>query len=579
MSLIGSIHTTFSGIRTTEAKMATVTSNVTNADAAGYTKKTYQSSYTTANGIMTPSGGTVVGSLDAQLYKSTINDVTDKGYYSTLASYLDAYSTSLGTTSGASGLSTALNDLETQISALATSPEDSSQKINVVDAAETLARTLNDLSSGIQGQRLQADQEIANSVTAINNALTTIDTLNQKILSLQAQGASTADLEDQRMVALEGLAEQIDVAYFFDSSNQLKIYTSSGQPLLTSQPQLLSYEPATSVTSQTEYPGGFGAITVGGQDITGKLQGGTLGALVELRDETLVAEQDKLDELADALSSTMNAILNEGTSYPPRSSITGDVRDFTAGDTFSATGTLRIAVTDQSGMVQSVTDLDLSAYTTVGDLVTALDGLAGVQASIDTGTGKLVLSAENSGEGLSFNQMDSSVGAGGDSFGVYFGVNNLFTGEGAEYIQVSKYLSDNPQYLATAQLSSAATLASGDRGISGGDGTTAEALSAAMTGKVSFGAAGNFAAQTVTFNSYTGNIVSSAATSASTAATEADTAELVYTQTKALLENQTGVNLDEETAKLMELENHYQTSALLLSTIQDMFDALIAALR
>lgn len=578
MSLIGSLYTTFSGIRTTEAQMATVTSNVTNADAAGYTKKTYQSSYTTANGVMVPSGGIVVGSLDAQLYKTTIDDVSDKGYYSTLASYLDAYSTSLGTTSGTSGLNTALNDLETQISALASSPEDSSQKINVVDAAETLARTMNDLSSGIQDQRLQADQEIANSVTAINNALTTIDTLNQKILSLQAQGASTADLEDQRMVALEGLAEQIDVSYFFDSSNQLKIYTSSGQPLLTSQVQLLSYEPATSVTSQTEYPGGFGAITLGGQDITEKLQGGTLGALVELRDEVLVAEQDKLDELANALSSTMNAILNEGTSYPSRSSITGDVRNFTVGDTFSATGTLRIAVTDQSGTVQSVTDLDLSAYATVGDLVTALDALAGVQASVNA-DGQLVLNAENSGEGLSFNQMDSAVGVSGDSFGVYFGVNNLFTGEGAEYIQVSKYLSDNPQYLATAQLSSAATLASGDRGVSGGDGTTAEALSAAMTGKVSFGAAGNFVAQTVTFTSYTNNIISNAATSASTAATEADTADLLYTQTKTLLENKTGVNLDEETARLTELESHYQTSALLLSTIQDMFDALIAALR
>lgn len=381
------------------------------------------------------------------------------------------------------------------------------------------------------------------------------------------------------MVALEGLAEQVDISYFFDSSNQLKIYTSSGQPLLTSQPQLLSYEPATSVTSQTEYPGGFGAITLGGNDITGNLKGGTLGALVELRDETLVSEQDKLDELANALSSTMNEILNEGTSYPPRSSITGDVRNLTAGDAFSATGMIRIAVTDQSGIVQSVTDLDLSAYTNIGDLVTALDGLAGVQASIDTSTGQLVLNAENSGEGLSFNQMDSAVGVGGSSFGVYFGLNNLLTGEGAESIQVSKYLSDNPQYLATGQLSSAATLASGDRGISGGDGTTAEALSAAMTGKVSFGAAGNFVAQTVTFSSYTGNIVSSAATSASTAATEADTAELVYTQTKALLENKTGVNLDEETAKLTELESHYQTSALLLSTIQDMFDALIAALR
>lgn len=578
MSLISSLHTTFSGIRTTEAQIQTVSSNITNADKAGYTKKTYQSSYTTANGITTPAGGITIGSLDEQLYKEVINDVTEAGYSAIIAEYLETYSSNLGSTDGSNSLSADIDNLQTQLSALETSPENSSQKINVIDSANVIANTLNNLSQDIQAQRLQADQEISESVETINNALEVINNLNQKIIVLEAQGASTADLEDERMVALEELAQQIDISYFVTDNNQVKVYTSSGQPLLNSQVHSLSYESSTSVSSTSTYPADFDAITVNGVDITVNLQGGTLGALVELRDEILVGEQDKLDEFAATLSDIMNAQLNEGASYPARTSITGDVSALVLGDTFSATGTLRLAVTDQTGTVQSVNDIDLSAYTTIGGLVSALDALTGVSASLST-EGELVINADNSGAGISFNQMDSDVGADTGSFGSYFGLNNMFTGDGAQYLQVSDYLIDTPEYLATGTLSNSAVLSSGDIGIAGGDATIAEALLDAFTTTADFDAAGNFVSQSITFSSYSNKIMSTAANVADTAALEADTAALVYEETKNLMLNKTGVNIDEETIRLAELENHYEASALLIATLQDMFNTLINAVR
>jgi flagellar hook-associated protein 1 FlgK len=578
MSLIGSLHTTFSGIRTTEAQMSTVSSNVANADKAGYTKKTYQTTYTISSGITVPSGGVAIGTVDKYLSKAVIDDVTDVGYYNTIAIYLDSYSSALGTISTGDGISASLNDLATQISALATSPEDNSQKINVIDAAETIALTLNNLSQTIQGQRLQANQEIEDTVATINQTLRAIDDLNQQILVLQTQGASAADLEDERMVAIETLAELIDISYFTSGEGQIKIYTSAGQPLLDSEARTLSYTASTSVTGAAEYPANFDAITLNGVDITGNLQGGKLGALVELRDEILVQEQDKLDELANVLSSTLNDVVNTGSSYPPRSEMVGDTDGLSAGDAFSASGTLRLAVTDDTGTLISYNDINLGAYATIGDVVSAIDALSGIQASLSA-EGELVLNAENAGEYISMNQMDSSVGTSGKSFGSFFGLNNLFMGEGAEYIAVSDYLKDNPEYLATGVLSSSATLAAGDRSISSGDGTTAENLQTAINGKFSFSMAGNFAAQTVTLISYSNNIVSHAATRASSAESEASIAQTLYDQTKSMLQNETGVNIDEETARMTELESHYEAAALLISTIQDMFDALVAAVR
>lgn len=577
MSLINSLHTAFSGIRTTESQMSTVSSNVTNADKAGYTKKTYQTDYITASGVTVPSGGVAVGSLDKYLVQAVIDDVSDVGYYDTLSAYLDQYADALGTVGSDQGINVALDNLVNDIAALETSPDDSSLKANVVNSAEMLANALNTLSGTIQDQRLQASQEIETTVGTVNDALNKIDSLNKQISVLQAQGASTADLEDERMVALESLASEMDVSYFFSSDNQLKVYTTFGQPLVDSQAHTLSYSSASSVTSQTEYPSGFGAITLNGVDITTQVSGGTLGALIDLRDDVLVSEQEKLDEFAQTLSQSINGVLNDGASYPPRTEIVGDTKNVSGSDALSATGTVRLAVTDKSGTVISYSDIDLSAYTTMADLVSALDGVSGVSASLNS-SGQLVLQSENSGEYISLNQMDSAIGSSGAGFGTFFGLNNLFTGTGAENLRVSDYVSANPDYLATGVLSQSTTLAVGDRALSAADATTIAALSDMMSGTVSFDAAGNFASQNATLSSYVSKIISSAATLASNAASESSTAQTLYTQTSTLLKNTTGVNLDEETARMMELQNHYEAAAMLISKLQEMFDSLLAAI-
>lgn len=576
MSLTSALHTTYSGLSKTEAQISVVSSNVTNADKAGYTTKTYQSDYTTANGVTVPTSGTIVGSLDYDLYKAVIENMTDNSYYSTVAEYIEQYTNTLGTTDGDNTLSSYIDAFETTMSALETSPEDGSAKIAVVDAAETIARELQNLSGTVQDLRLQADQEIEQSVNDINALLENLDQINEKITNLTANAASTADVEDERMVILEELSGYLDISYYINNNNQMKVYTSSGQSLLDSQVHTLSYSSTNSVTGASIYPTDFSAIMVGTNDITASLQNGKLGALVELRDETLVAEQDKLDELARTLSETINTVLNEGASYPARSEIASELEGLALGDTFSATGGLRVSVVDADGMVQEIVDLDLSAYSNIGDLVTALDGISGMSASLDA-DGVLTITANDASEGIAFNQMDSSVGADSESFGMYFGLSNMFTGEGAEYIQVSDYLSEAPDMLSSSMLSNDAALGVGDIGVIAGDGTIATQLIDALNSTASFDAAGNFSSQNSTISSYTNKLIAYVANSSESAAEESDTAELLYGTLKTTMENQTGVNIDEETMKMVELETHYQASAVMLSTLQDMFDVLISA--
>jgi flagellar hook-associated protein 1 FlgK len=562
------------GLSKTEAQISVVSSNVTNADKSGYTVKNYQSDYVTINGVTIPISGTIVGSLDMDMYDSVIESYTEVGYYSTIAEYLETYSDSLGSTDGDNTLSSYMDELEAAVSELETSPSDSSVKVSVVSAAETVANKLNSLSRTVQDLRLDADQEIEECVDTINQLLEALDTLNEKIKTLEVNGSATADAEDERMAALEELSEYLDITYYINDNNQVKIYTGSGQTLLDTNVHELSHSSVTTVTSVTTFSG---ITTSNGIDLTSSIKSGKLAALIELRDEILVDEQEKLDAFADTLTQTVNAAFNEGTSYPVRSELTSDVDGLDSADSFSATGYVRIAVVDEDGVVQSYTDLDLSAYSTIGTLVTALDGLSDISASLNA-EGELIITADNSGEGVSMNQLDSSVGADSESFSMYFGFSNIFTNSGAERITICEYLTDSPDSLASSVLDNDAALAIGDTGIVAGNGDVVTAVYEALTGDVSFSAAGGFSTMSTSLSTYSNKILSYVANASEDATTESETAEDLYDTLKATMENATGVNIDEETAKVVELESQYEASAVVLSTLQDLFDALIAAM-
>ena len=61
------------------------------------------------------------------------------------------------------------------------------------------------------------------------------------------------------------------------------------------------------------------------------------------------------------------------------------------------------------------------------------------------------------------------------------------------------------------------------------------------------------------------------------ASTDATNSAAVVTQTTASLSSATGVNLDEQLSKMLDLEHSYQASAELMTTVKSMLDALLAA--
>ncbi|MCP3472594.1 flagellar hook-associated protein FlgK [Bradyrhizobium sp. CCGUVB1N3] len=579
----------FSGLSATQVQISVTSSNISNADTTGYTEKTANQASSVTSGVGT--GVTVTGitsNVDKLLLKSLISATSDLGSADTTNTYLTSLEKLYGSTSSSSSSSTGTSlantiaSLESALSSLASTPNSASLQSNVVSALDDVASQLRETSSGIQKLRSNADQDISSSIDDVNTDLEQIAELNAEIKQTAATGQSTADLEDQRNTALQDVASKMNVSYYTASNGDLQIYTTSGQALVDSSAHTISYTTAANVSSSTVYSAGssssgFSAITVNGVDITSQITGGDIGALITLRDKTLPAAQSQLDQLAQQLASAMNGVSNSASSVPPPTTLTGTT-SVTSATALSATGTVRLAVTDQSGNLVSYSDLDLSSYSTVGDLVTAINGISGLSASIDS-NGHLTITSTDSSDGVAINEMTSSVGSASEGFSEYFGLNDLVTGTSASDIAVNSSILSGTDELQLATLDSSSSLTVGSQVLTSGSATVVNNFYDALTDSRTFSSAGGLAATTGSFADYAAAIVSDVASKSSQASTNYTAKETAQSTYASSLSSQSGVNLDEESARLSTLQNKYSAASALIQAINTMYSALLTAVQ
>lgn len=579
----------FSGLSSTSVQISVTSSNISNADTTGYTKKTANQASSVTNGVGT--GVTVTGitsTVDKLLLKSLVSADSDLGSADTTNAYLTSLEKLYGSTSSTDSASTgtslanSIASLELALSSLASTPSSASLQSNVVSALDDVTSQLRETSSGIQKLRSNADQDISSSIDEVNTDLQNIADLNAEIKQTAAAGQSTADLEDQRNTALQDVAAKMNISYYTASNGDLQVYTTTGQALVDSSAHKISYSAAANVSSSTSYTAGssssgFSAITVNGVDITSQITGGDIGALITLRDKTLPAAQSQLDQLATQLASAVNTVSNSASSVPAPTSLTGTT-SVTSGTALSATGTVRLAVTDQSGNLVSYGDLDLSSYSTVGDLVTAINGISGMSAAVDA-NGHLSITATGSDNGVAINEMTSSVGSSSEGFSDYFGLNDLVTGTSASDIAVNSSILSGTDELQLATLDFSSSLTAGSSVLTSGSATVVNAFYSALTASRAFSSTGGLAATTGSFADYASTIVADVASKASQASTSYTAKETAQSTYASSLSSQSGVNLDEESANLSTLQNQYSAASALISAINTMFSALMTAVQ
>lgn len=144
-------------------------------------------------------------------------------------------------------------------------------------------------------------------------------------------------------------------------------------------------------------------------------------------------------------------------------------------------------------------------------------------------------------------------------------------------VSINSTIEANSDLLARAQLD--LTAAVGATGVSVGDGNIANALAGVFSSDISFTGSGGISTTTTSLVRYAGQIIDLQAAVTSSVRSDLQFNESFFESLSFRQTSQSGVNIDEELANLVELENAFAASSRVLTTVAEMLDLLINSVR
>src|SRR5215475_11178002 len=418
MGLSSALATAMSGLRANQAALSIISSNVANAQTPGYVTQS-PNQIEVANGDF---GATVLTTgvsrhLDMFVQNQLRTETSGGAYADQIANILGQLQSVYGTPGGDGTLETALGNFTTALQSLSTNPGNQSAQSVALSAAQTLTAQLNTATRGVQSLRTSVDQDIGNSVTAANAAMSQIAQLNSELQGLSPTDPQAANLMNQRDDAINQLSKLMDIRVATDSSNQANIFTNSGMQLVGgSLSSTLIYNSQGALNANSLYNAnparsGVGSLSISfpnGASIdavaNNVFTSGQIAADIKLRDQTLVQAQTQLDQLAATLSSSLSDVTTAGTAITgPPAGFSVNTSNVLAGNTINLTYTDSATNTQRQISIVNVTDpaaLPLQNGANPNPLLVGINfalGTASAVSQLNTALGSLGLQFSNTG--------------------------------------------------------------------------------------------------------------------------------------------------------------------------------------
>ncbi|RSL14874.1 flagellar hook-associated protein 1 FlgK [Edaphobacter aggregans] len=320
-------------------------SNVSNQNTVGYTREvaTWQSSdLVTINGntYSTEGGVTAVSQRDRVLEQRVQTQTQTQAQSGALEAALEQVQNIFGLTSTSTSavttdIGSAMNSFSSSLSTLESDPSDASIRQSVITAAQTLVGAFNSASDQLAQVSSNLDQQAGSIVDQVNTLTATIASLNQQITSMSPNQDAGA-LEDQRQVAIAQLSQYVGLNQISTENNDITLTTSNGAVVVAGDQ---SYGMTTAQVS------GVTHIFVGtnAEDVTSSLSGGSLGGVLQARDQELPGFVSTLDSLAYAIGTQVNQQNEQGIDGNGNS---GQAIFTLPGSSGRAAGLIAVATTD-----------------------------------------------------------------------------------------------------------------------------------------------------------------------------------------------------------------------------------------
>lgn len=323
------INLSLAGLDVTRARIDTLTRNISNAQTAGYIKKTDSQTVGPLGQVVQ---GPVLRNVNEFLLKSLRDTTGTQNQLQTTVTLLSNLEAAFGTPSANTSLSAKITNLQNAFQDLSINPEQGSLYNAVLDAANGVTRTLHQLTQTVTSTAADAQTQLRAAVTTVNQTLTSLNSVNDQIVAHSGNNDVT-DLQDQRDRLLSTLSGLMDITTFSKPNGAISVYSSDGKPLVDTGVASVGIG-ATGLTwsSPNSMPS---PITV---------HSGTIGGLLTLQTTTLPGVQAQLDDIARALTVEFNAI-NVPIFYQP------SVMPFNPASVVGYAGTIAVNPTVTSSVI------------------------------------------------------------------------------------------------------------------------------------------------------------------------------------------------------------------------------------
>jgi len=523
------------------------------------------------------------------------------------------------------GVGAALQRFTNAVQDVAAAPTSIPARQVLLAEASALAGELRNHDERLERLANEVNGRVTSVVADINGIAASLADLNERIVSARARtGQPPNDLLDERDRLLDQLSTRIAVSTVEQDDGALNVFVGTGQPLV------LGPQAAQLATQPDPYdPAGVRvgiATSAGFVDVTSSVSGGELGGLLDVSRQVLDPARRTLGQLAVGIAETVNARQRAGMD------LTGAAGSdlFAAGDAQvladrgnTGSATLDVARADLTQLVAadyllefggsgwSLRRADTGAVVALTGTGTAADPLRAdglefvVSGAANLGDGFLVRATHGAAAGMQALLADpaafaaalpvqAATAAGNRGSGTPAGLSVVdpanpalrntatitFTSAGTYSIDggpATAYAPGTPIEYNGWRLELSGTPAAGDAftvssNVAGlGDNRNALGLTDALSDRSLNGGTASLA-------DVFGRLVADVGVQSRQAQLSRDALELVQGDARAAIDSVSGVNLDEEAANLVRLQQAYQAAAQVVRVADTLFDTLIGAI-
>lgn len=488
---------------------------------------------------------------------------------------------------------------------LSTYPESDAARLAVVVRGQTLTNSIQQQYKSLRGIGDQINGDIEAVVKQVNDLSRQIASVNGEIVRSKGLGDNPNDLMDRRDLLVEKLSSLINVTVTQKDPDEFMVHTD-GQIIVQG-----------SLARQIETVGqldnnGYGKLMWSDTKLDAEFHGGTLGALVELRDKDIRTEIQSLNTMALNFADLVNDVHRNAIGKNNTTGLDFFVQhDFVENvngnydrngdgveDTsyiFRMTGTNTLKMQEQIGLSGTMTingasgNIDVAYFSTdtVEDVINRINDSNGeVKAYLDRNS-CLVLKATSS-KGMENPDFvirhveDSGMfltgysgilqGSGADNAYDFNRANAVDVLAGAQFavspvLNPSAYIEVNG--LIQNDVSSVAAAFKNSQGFAEpSDGRAAVEMAAIRNTKIMIGSQR-------TFDDYFADTITNVGLKGEQAQNQLATQNKIMGDLRDLRDSISGVNIDEELADIIKFQHGYNVAAKFISVQDELLDTLI----